>query len=64
MRRPHAGELPGFGFDRGAEVVAAVGTLLLQVEARKKGVRDENRGQSRLFQRSGRVRLIGSESRL
>ena len=33
MRRPHAGEPLGLGFDHRAEVVAAVGALLLQVEA-------------------------------
>lgn len=33
MRRPHAGEALGLGFDHGTEIVAAVGTLLLQVQA-------------------------------
>ncbi len=33
MRRSHVGEALGLGFDHRAEVVAAIGALLLQVEA-------------------------------
>lgn len=33
MRRAHASEASGLGFDHGAEVVAALGALLLQVLA-------------------------------
>lgn len=33
MRRPHAGEALGLGFDHRPEIVSAVGTLLLQVQA-------------------------------
>ena len=40
MRGAHAGEALGLGFDHRAEDVAAVGALLLQVEAeRQNGVR-------------------------
>ena len=33
MRRPYAGEAPGLGFNYRLKIVAAVGALLLQVEA-------------------------------
>jgi hypothetical protein len=35
MRRPDASEAPGPGLDHRAEVVAAIGALLLQVEAKR-----------------------------
>lgn len=33
MRRPHAGEMLGLGFDHRSEIIAAIGALLLQIEA-------------------------------
>lgn len=58
MRRPHVAESLGLGFDHRAEVVAAIGALLLQVEA--------DRGQVVVADRFGRQGTVarGTQSAL